>query len=232
MRRAYQSDDEIGMIPREMAQGLRDLVGRAMVDPDFLVALQRSPNALLADYELTADERATILQALARLAKTADLLRFLRDVRLFTRFAEPELIALAESLHERRLRKNQLLFREGDPGDEMFIVRQGAVLVSKAIRGRVEQVLDHVRPADFFGEMSLLDGSPRSATVQAEADATLLALDRVGLQRLTDTNPRAAAAFFHALVHVFIERLRRSTHQVAEATRWGLEATGLDVESR
>ncbi len=70
MRRAYQSDDEIGMIPREMAQGLRDLVGRAMVDPDFLVALQRSPNALLADYELTADERATILQALARLAKT------------------------------------------------------------------------------------------------------------------------------------------------------------------
>jgi len=139
-----------------------------------------------------------------------DLLKFLRDVRLFTGFAEPDLIALAESLHERRLRKNQLLFREGDPGDEMFIVR----------------------PADFFGEMSLLDGSPRSATVQAEIDATLLALDRPGLQRLTDTNPRAAAAFFNALVHVFIERLRRSTHQVAEATRWGLEATGLDVESR
>src|SRR5881628_1899640 len=69
MRRAYQSDDEIGMIPREMAQGLRDLVGRAMVDPDFLVALQRSPNALLADYELTADERATILQAPPRPAR-------------------------------------------------------------------------------------------------------------------------------------------------------------------
>src|SRR5439155_520399 len=96
-------------------------------------------------------------------------------------------------------------------------------------RGRV---LDRVRPADFFGEMSLLDGSPRSATVQAETDAMLLSLDRTGLQRLSDTNPRAAAAFFYAMVHVFIERLRRSTHQVAEATRWGLEATGLDVESR
>jgi hypothetical protein len=58
------------MIPREMAQGLRDLVGRAMVDPDFLVELVRSPTALLADYELNDDERATILQALARLAKT------------------------------------------------------------------------------------------------------------------------------------------------------------------
>jgi hypothetical protein len=58
------------MIPREMAQGLRDLVGRAMVDPDFLVELARSPNALLGEYELNDDERATILRALARLAET------------------------------------------------------------------------------------------------------------------------------------------------------------------
>ena len=64
----------------------------------------------------------------------ADLLRFLRDVRLFTRFGEPDLIALAESLHERHLRKNQVLFREGDPGDEMFIVRNGTVLVSRRSR--------------------------------------------------------------------------------------------------
>ncbi|PYM36828.1 MAG: hypothetical protein DME15_02655 [Candidatus Rokuibacteriota bacterium] len=53
-----------------MAQGLRDLVGRAMIDPDFLVELQSSPATLLAEYELNDDERATILQALARLAKT------------------------------------------------------------------------------------------------------------------------------------------------------------------
>jgi len=57
------------MIHRDMAQGLRELVGRAMSDPDFLVELQRSPNALLAQYELSDDERATILQALARLAR-------------------------------------------------------------------------------------------------------------------------------------------------------------------
>ena len=58
------------MIPRDMAQGLRVLVGRAMVDPDFLLELQGSPNALLADYELSDDERATILRALARLVKS------------------------------------------------------------------------------------------------------------------------------------------------------------------
>lgn len=51
-----------------MAQGLRELVGRAMIDPDFFTELQRSPDAVLAEYELNEQERATIREALARLA--------------------------------------------------------------------------------------------------------------------------------------------------------------------
>jgi len=53
-----------------MAQRLPDLVGRAMIDPDFLADLQRTPEAILAQYELNAEERTTILAALERLAKT------------------------------------------------------------------------------------------------------------------------------------------------------------------
>jgi CRP-like cAMP-binding protein len=78
--------------------------------------------------------------------------------------------------------------------------------------------------------MSLVDGAPRSATVQADTEVLLLVLDREGLDRLMDLSPRAAAVFFQALVQVFIERLRASGDLVAEVTRWGLEATGLDVE--
>jgi hypothetical protein len=51
-----------------MAQRLPELIGRAMIDPDFLADLQRSPDTVLADYELSADERATVLGAIARLA--------------------------------------------------------------------------------------------------------------------------------------------------------------------
>jgi CRP-like cAMP-binding protein len=80
--------------------------------------------------------------------------------------------------------------------------------------------------------MSLFDRSPRSATIQADSDVTLLVLDREALRRLTEQSPRAAAAFFHALVLVFIQRLRASGNLVAEVTRWGLEATGLDLDSR
>ena len=53
-----------------MAKGFRELIGRAMIDPDFLADLQRAPDAVLAQYELTDTERTTVYQALERLAKT------------------------------------------------------------------------------------------------------------------------------------------------------------------
>lgn len=165
-------------------------------------------------------------------SKAAETAGFIKTVRLFREFNDPELLALTSRLRERRLRKGQVLFREGDEGEEMFLVREGAILVSKAVTGKVEQVLARFGPGDFFGEMSLFDRSPRSATIQAETDAALLALDRDNLNGLIQVNPRAAAAFFHGLVQVFIERLRNSGELVAEITRWGLEATGLDMESR
>lgn len=162
----------------------------------------------------------------------ADPVGFLRTVRLFREIDDPELTALAGSLRERSLKKGQILFREGDAGQEMFLLRGGSIVISKAVTGRVEQVLARIAPGDFFGEMSLFGRAPRSATVQAESDANLLVLDRAHLDQLTQQSPRAAAAFFHALAQVFIERLRASGDLVAEVTRWGLEATGLDIEAR
>lgn len=57
------------MIGRAMARRLPELIGRAMIDPDFLADLQRSPDTVLAEYELSADERSTVLGAIARLDK-------------------------------------------------------------------------------------------------------------------------------------------------------------------
>jgi CRP-like cAMP-binding protein len=162
----------------------------------------------------------------------ADSVAFLRNMRLFRNVDDADLATFAGSLREQPLRRGQILFREGDHGDEMVLVRAGSIVVSKAVTGRIEQVLARMGPGDFFGEMALFDRSARSATIQADTEVTLLVLDRDALARLTTESPRAAAAFFQSLVHVFIERLRASGELVAEVTRWGLEATGLDVESR
>jgi CRP-like cAMP-binding protein len=86
-------------------------------------------------------------------------------------------------------------------------------------------------PGDFFGEMSLFDRLPRSATIQADSDGEVYGIDAESLDRFIEQSPRAAAVFFFQLVQVFIKRLRDSSELVAEVTRWGLEATGLDVEA-
>jgi len=162
-------------------------------------------------------------------AKSADL-NFLRQVILFRDIADSEREAIWSRLEQRRLRRGEALFREGDAGTEMFFIHTGTVIVSKYVAGRVEQVLARLGPGDFFGEMSLFDGQPRSATIQAETDTELYWFDRANLDRLMEQNPRAATAFFHQLVLVFIKRLRDSSDLVAEVTRWGLEATGLNVD--
>jgi CRP/FNR family cyclic AMP-dependent transcriptional regulator len=157
-------------------------------------------------------------------------LRFLRRVKLFAEVAEPHLGALWPLLQERRLRKGEVLFRAGAPGDEVFLIRSGTIVVSSPVQGRVEQVLAQLGPGDFFGEMSLFDEEPRSATVQAATEAHILWLDRQNLHQFLESNPRAAAALLYQVVRVMSARLRASTQLVAEVTRWGLEASGLDVE--
>jgi hypothetical protein len=57
------------MIHRAMARRLTELIGRAMIDPDFLADLQRAPETVLAQYELSDEERRTVLGALARLSQ-------------------------------------------------------------------------------------------------------------------------------------------------------------------
>ncbi len=112
------------------------------------------------------------------MANAAEIVAFLRGVRLFRDIPAPDLAALAGNLREHTLRKSQVLFREGDRGDAMYLLLRGTMIVSKAVTGRVDQILARFGPGDFFGEMSLFDRSPRSATMQADTDVTLLTLDR------------------------------------------------------
>lgn len=164
------------------------------------------------------------------MAKSADPV-FLRTVLLFKELSEPDLTALALSFRDRRVKKGEVLFKEGDLGHELYLIREGTIIVSKPVTGRVEQVLARLGIGEIFGEMSLFDESARSATVQAEVESVLYCLDRDGLRRLIETRPHAAAAFLFRLVQVFVSRLRATSDLVAEVTRWGLEATGVDLES-
>src|SRR5262249_30197292 len=153
----------------------------------------------------------------------------LRMLEVFRAFNAAEIEALASRMTWRALQAGQLLFREGEVGNEMYFVLSGRLLISKTVARNVDKVLTRMGAGGFFGEMNLFGGLQRSATVQAETDTELLVLDRDTLTSVVEHNPQAGLAFFTALVREFSQRLSATDDLVSEVTRWGLEASGFDL---
>ena len=169
------------------------------------------------------------IEAFHQLAHEESLVAILRTLEIFRAFSGPEIETLASRMTWRAVQGGQALFREGDVGDEMYFVLSGQLVISKAVAHNVDKVLTRMGPGEFFGEMNLFGGLQRSATVQAEADTELLVLDRDTLTAVVGQNPPAGLAFFSALVREFSQRLSATDDLVTEVTRWGLEASGIEL---
>jgi len=87
--------------------------------------------------------------------------------------------------------KGAILFREGDPGREMFIIQKGKVQVKKRV-GATERILAELSEGDFFGEMALLMGMDRSATVEVIEDSKLLVINPDTFEALLKSNVEIA----------------------------------------
>jgi CRP/FNR family cyclic AMP-dependent transcriptional regulator len=150
--------------------------------------------------------------------------------QLFAYLTSEELDEVVRLVSSVRLKNGGILFREGDEGNELFIVEQGRIAISKIVKGNLEQVLAHMGPGDYFGEMALLEQIPRTATAQAEEETVLLRICREDLFALMERQPKAAAKIMFNLLRTFTNRLQSTNEQLRETVRWGLEATGFQPE--
>ena len=110
--------------------------------------------------------------------------RHLQRVPLFSGFNEDELRRVAELSRIVESPAGTVITHIGEPGDSFFVIIDGTVAVRTPV-GAGSQL----RPGDFFGEMSLVDGEPRSATIVATTDVRLLVVDRFHFWRLLDETP-------------------------------------------
>jgi len=105
----------------------------------------------------------------------------LQRVPLFSGFTEDELRRIAELSRIVESPAGTVITQIGEPGDSFFVIIDGTVAVRTPVNAGSQ-----LRPGDFFGEMSLVDGEPRSATIVATTDVRLLIVDRLHFWRLLD----------------------------------------------
>jgi CRP/FNR family cyclic AMP-dependent transcriptional regulator len=123
----------------------------------------------------------------------------LEDMEFFKLLGEEDRRALAEVVDLIRLKDSETLFRAGDPGESLFLVRSGEVELYVRDNAGQKIILDIVRPGDFFGEIALLDAGARTATAVSVADSELIELDRDDLLLLFGKKPDAALSMLAAM---------------------------------
>src|SRR5918999_4865757 len=136
----------------------------------------------------------------------------LRRCALFANVEPDALRVVARSLRRRRFRRNEVIFHQGDPGDSLHSVAAGAVKIVLPSAEGEEAIIATLREGDFFGELSLLDGAPRSATATAVEPSETLVLPRSAFMQLLDRD----AGLRNALLAGLTRELRRLTSHVEE----------------
>ena len=105
---------------------------------------------------------------------------------------------------------DKAVFRCGETGDEIFILRQGSVRILLPLPGGAQHHVATFGRGDFFGDMAFLDSGTRSADAIARTDCALFVLSRATFDRQAATRPALAAAVFARLARVTSERLRQA----------------------
>ena len=140
-------------------------------------------------------------------AQTAD---FLATIPLFSGLAHDELLRFAEVTRERSYPKGSVILFQDDPGDSLYVLRQGRVKVVLIGEDGREVILGVLEAGAHFGELTLIDDQPRSAHVIAMEDAQLLVLRREDFRKRVEENPSVA----WALLTELSRRLRRADHKI------------------
>lgn len=144
------------------------------------------------------------------------LAEFLRTTQLFQGFSSEELASVLPLMAVVQVAPDEVIFEEGDVGNAWYVVRTGAVAVRKRMPRGPEHDLAVLEPGESFGELSLLDDSPRLATVVACTTAELVCLPRHHFRRLVAGGGPAATRLLLTMAEVVCARQRELTHVLAD----------------
>jgi len=136
----------------------------------------------------------------------------LRRIKMFADMDDLQIRSFTKYLDLVRVRQFDLVVREGDAGDAMYLILDGELRSRTVMDGR-ETTLTTIGAGEFFGEMALLDHGPRSADVVANKDSTLLKISSAAFDRIVREAAALATPFLYALSKTEVARMRQLIHK-------------------
>jgi CRP/FNR family transcriptional regulator, cyclic AMP receptor protein len=137
-------------------------------------------------------------------------------IPVFGKLKEKELRHVGSIVHRRHYAAGERVFVEGDPGLGMYIVQHGEVSILFSGRGGEKNELAVLKEGEFFGEMALLDESPRSASAVTKTEADLIGFFRPDLFHIVDKSPATGVKIVLALAEVIGRRLRNTNQELSQ----------------
>lgn len=147
-------------------------------------------------------------------AEQSDVTAILARVPIFKNLSRNELNLVKNLVHIRKYQPEEVIFMEGQPGTGMYSITSGAVNIVLNYKRDNQIQLAQLKDGDFFGELSLLDESPRSATAAAVGGTELAGFFRSDLMDLIEKSPSLGNKIVLALAEVLGERLRATNKEL------------------
>jgi CRP/FNR family transcriptional regulator, cyclic AMP receptor protein len=147
---------------------------------------------------------------------SADSLPFdqLSKVEIFAGLTPDALELIAKVAMQESHESGTLVFRQGAPGDKLFIILQGSVRISRDVPGMGEEALAILKHGDVFGEMALLDEAPRSADAKVHEACKLLSISRIAFEDLLFLHKDLAYEVLWNVIRTLIRRLRETNDKL------------------
>lgn len=141
-----------------------------------------------------------------------------------------EITKIASVAKERSYPPHFLIFSEGSQGNSLHMITSGKVRVTKSVGGEIEETIAFLEKGEFFGEMTLLDGGPRSASVTTVGPVTTIEISRDSFKALLKKNSSAALGVLMSVIRSLSLKLRQTTNKFRDFAQRG-EVAKSEVES-
>jgi signal transduction histidine kinase len=141
---------------------------------------------------------------------------------LFQQLAPGELQALRRAAREQTFAANQEIFKEGDTGDGVYVVKSGLVQISGLVGPDTRHVFSRIDPGEVFGEMAVLEDKPRSASAVAGPESVVYFIPRDDLLKLVESSPPLAMALLREISNRLREFNRQHIREVLQTERLAL----------